>query len=586
MTENINSEQYGKSTRGLSPSQRRLLQRERAKYSRLDLPEDQYFALKEPEQASLYVPNYILSGINRDTEYHESILQRTQDDITRSFDRIRSADSILRANRDFENPLKQNDEPYINIIENNSESIYNNLKILEYITLDDDDRGHQFIKDNKQNLNNTRYYDQSGGLISEFLYDNDNDNIDDEIITAESMTENINREQYGKSTRGLSPSQRRLLQRERAKYSRLDLPEDQYFTGQDNQNNNAKLYHGTRHFGLLRCKDLRESFDGLLHLHTSPTTTSVFSKNVVVCDSNLNIDQLHELPDILGWHPYHIADEFEKLEIISEDERDQVLKYGPDNESISSTERDELRMQARDILFTILNNKNIPAFKYKNKYEDVYKDGFSIAVIDKSVLHNPDTPIYPGQGRDELIETSTAAGERFNPEPPFKYSEYVYKDDVQSEDQYITDQEKQYIKGPYSYELGMYTAPEDQYLMVNIHGVYEHNNNLSMPNVINNKLENNRNSQEKYNSSRINNIHSKLNDSQSTHLSNIIEHNIKHNTPKVSLQSRNHKLFMPQNYNRNNKYDEEIIINNNIFKRKINDSYIKQGVMAKALGKI
>ena len=32
-------------------------------------------------------------------------------------------------------------------------------------------------------------------------------------------------------------------------------------------------------------------------------------------------------------------------------------------------------------------------------------------------------------------------------------------------------------EGPYSYELGINTAPEDQYLMVNMHGAYERDDN-------------------------------------------------------------------------------------------------------------
>ena len=197
-----------------------------------------------------------------------------------------------------------------------------------------------------------------------------------------------------------------------------------------------KLYHGTRHAGLLKCEDLRESNDGLLHLHTYPATTTSFSENVVVCDSDLNVDELHELPDLLGWQPDRIANEFEKIGIISTDERDAVLRFGRDIEQ-NYSERLKEHMQARDTLFDILQNKNILAFKYKNKYENIYKDDFSVAVIDKSTLSNPVSPIYPGQGRDALIKNATATGERFDPKPPFKYSEYVYGDDAQPEDQYF-----------------------------------------------------------------------------------------------------------------------------------------------------
>ena len=218
-------------TRGLSSTQRRAIQRERRRVGDTP-PEDQYLALRRPEQAEQYVPNYILSGINRDKQYHESVLQRTQGDVVRSLDRIGSANYVLRANRDLENitEREQNDEPYIDLIENNSESAYSNLKLLEYITPDDDDSGKEFIKENYEKLNDLRYADKSGGLIREILSDN---REEDNIITAESISENIDREQYGESTRGLSRSQRRLLQRERAREARLDLPEDQYFANDD-----------------------------------------------------------------------------------------------------------------------------------------------------------------------------------------------------------------------------------------------------------------------------------------------------------------------------------------------------------------
>ncbi len=282
------------STRGLTQSQKRVIQREQRRMSRYisDVPpEDQYLALREPEQAKIYTPSYILSGINQDAEYHESVLRRIQDDITRSLDRMGSVNSVLRSLG-----KEQQDESYLNIIENNSNSVYNNLKMLEYITPDDDDSGHKFIKENYIEFNDLRYADKSGGFIRDVLLNNDDNDNDNEIITAESMIKNIDREQYGENTRGLSPSQRRALQRERTRRDRFNIPEDQYFNNlsENDINDSEKQQYISEQSGKIDRVSAPRLSESAYYSNSTPEDVYLLEYGVVGPQAQQNLDSVVE----------------------------------------------------------------------------------------------------------------------------------------------------------------------------------------------------------------------------------------------------------------------------------------------------
>ena len=153
-------------------------------------------------------------------------------------------------------------------------------------------------------------------------------------------------------------------------------------------------------------------------------------------------------------------------------------------------------------------------------------------------------------------------------------------------------------EGPYSYEIGMRTAPEDQYLMVNVHGAYERDNETrekldrynDLPMFDSNVSYDNRSEEYTQNiltkSPNVRNNQNSLNQKQSKRLLNVMTRNTQPVLSKITLQSGNNRLFLPNNY-RNIPIDqEEIFLRNTIINKKDkNDLLIKQGVMAKVLGK-
>ena len=180
-----------------------------------------------------------------------------------------------------------------------------------------------------------------------------------------------------------------------------------------------KLYHGTRYRGKLDCEDLEPSDDGMIHFHTYPAGLTRFGDNVVVCDSELDLDDLPELPDLGDWDPSKILREVYSKGIITEAEYQDLF----DGAEIIYTDDDQMVYVNKEKVNDLLQSKGIKAFKYINEWEDDYKGGYSVAVLDNSIISNPQY-YYPGQGRDEALRTSTSLPRSIDPEPPFNYSGY------------------------------------------------------------------------------------------------------------------------------------------------------------------
>ncbi len=152
-------------------------------------------------------------------------------------------------------------------------------------------------------------------------------------------------------------------------------------------------------------------------------------------------------------------------------------------------------------------------------------------------------------------------------------------------------------EGPCSYELGMRTAPEDQYLMVNVHGAYERDNETreklekynDMP-MFDNKYRsesNNQNISKKLVKSLDikNNNQNILNQKQSKRLSNITTRNIQPIRSNIEPHIGNNKLFLSHKYKNINNQEEIFLQNNIINKQDKNDLLVKEGVMSKVLGR-
>ena len=195
-----------------------------------------------------------------------------------------------------------------------------------------------------------------------------------------------------------------------------------------------KLYHGTFTLSPLECEDLTvlKSEDGMIHFHTYPATTTGFADNVVVCDSDFELDDLFELPDLKRWNGAELARELEERGIITEQERIDHTVRGAYNYTDTK--------KTRQSMLNLLKSKGIPAFKYENKYEDVYGQGYSVAVFDTDAIHNPEY-YYPGHGRDRALKTATTLVADA-PDPPFNYS--GYKRDQALKD--VIDQYREYRK--------------------------------------------------------------------------------------------------------------------------------------------
>ena len=209
------------------------------------------------------------------------------------------------------------------------------------------------------------------------------------------------------------------------------------------------LYHGTaEHEEPLECTDLVSGYDGMIHFHPEYSPVKEMFPAVVQCDSNLSLESMPTLPDLLHWNPFEMDIQFEKLGIITTAERSAIEKGTGVNdyarrlnvESLRSYMEEKLQLEStktlslrelvndyeeyddvdedeqayddydideynatvpqtldavdaiertRERLFDILKSKGITAFKYKNRYEKELKDGYSVAVIDPSSVGDP-----------------------------------------------------------------------------------------------------------------------------------------------------------------------------------------------------
>ena len=221
-----------------------------------------------------------------------------------------------------------------------------------------------------------------------------------------------------------------------------------------------KLYHGSSDHEIpIECDDLTEGYDGMIHLYPDYDPVSIKYGTVIECDSDLVLDDIPIVPDLVDWNPFRVAEELEYRGLITKDELDEINKYIPlddpardfdvekarihyeDETGVlwpKSTplkemmeEDDERRQEeidrsdeeeiddllyewsqsywdpgidlksldtiesVRDKLFHILINKGIKALKYKNMYEEELKEDYSIAVIDPIVLKNPKVLKHP-----------------------------------------------------------------------------------------------------------------------------------------------------------------------------------------------
>ena len=211
-----------------------------------------------------------------------------------------------------------------------------------------------------------------------------------------------------------------------------------------------KLYHGTsEHFEKLECEDLVDGVDGMMHFH--PDYDSVIDQypEVVECDADIDIRKLPELPDLIHWNPFSMAEEFMGMKILSKEDtkyiegntpiddarqldtehlrrkaeidiaidiegdeshvadlrrllNDVAEFYAEEDNNDSVVEEYESYLKSLDIvegarerLFEVLDKKGIHAFKYRNQYEIGLKEGYSVAVINPKVLTSPALVKYP-----------------------------------------------------------------------------------------------------------------------------------------------------------------------------------------------
>ena len=140
-----------------------------------------------------------------------------------------------------------------------------------------------------------------------------------------------------------------------------------------------KLYHGTASFNShLECEDLRSGLDGMVHMHPSKDAVGELFDYVVECDTDLDLDQVPTVPDLVHWDPLEIALHMSEQGYISGRELDNI-----------EAAFEHRGLVGEQVLFDTLRSKGVSAVKYQNKYEEDLKDGWSVAIIDTKVLSNP-----------------------------------------------------------------------------------------------------------------------------------------------------------------------------------------------------
>ena len=141
----------------------------------------------------------------------------------------------------------------------------------------------------------------------------------------------------------------------------------------------TKLYHGTASYNSdLECEDLRSGLDGMIHMYPDQEAVGKHFDYVVECDTDLDLEKVPTVPDLVHWDPLDIAIHMSEQGYINDRELDNI-----------ETAFEHKGLVGEQVLFDTLRRKGVHAVKYQNRFEENLKDDWSVAIIDTKVLHNP-----------------------------------------------------------------------------------------------------------------------------------------------------------------------------------------------------